>query len=303
MTALSYTRSWARAASSTCNVGSIIAPSIGSPSIAARTRAGNWLRKPLGSTRPNVFRMPRTQFFSVVICDTIWARATSSARTAWQSRPFTVTSRYQPTRMICARPRASLASVLLTFSDSAALAWRASTQITGTPACFNPWNNQFDNCPLSRPIRTAWGACCVTADTMASGVVSTWPRHTILSASSMTQIDVCFRDTSRPTYWLPLDMVSLLWRYGGTSLFRQSLPRDYAMSRPGRHPSSGRLLCRSHSARREAGRSPGAVSDKIRDGREPQDRQGARSCHTPIDPAARHGGDRVVPRHDDGDPL
>jgi hypothetical protein len=27
-------------------------------------------------------------------------------------------------------------------------------------------------------------------------------------------------------------MVSLLWRYGETSLFRQSLPRDYAMSRP-----------------------------------------------------------------------
>ena len=36
-------------------------------------------------------------------------------------------------------------------------------------------------------------------------------------------------------------------------------------------------LCRSHSARREAGRSPGAVSDQVRDGREPQDRHGARS--------------------------
>jgi len=29
--------------------------------------------------------MPRTQFLSVVICDTIWARATSSARTAADS--------------------------------------------------------------------------------------------------------------------------------------------------------------------------------------------------------------------------
>jgi putative ABC transport system substrate-binding protein len=38
-----------------------------------------------------------------------------------------------------------------------------------------------------------------------------------------------------------------------------------------------RAVCRSHSARREAGRSPGAVSDQVRDGREPQDRQGARS--------------------------
>src|SRR5882757_1993485 len=212
MTALSYTRSWARIASSTRNVGSMIVPSTGCPSIAVRTRAGNWLRKPLGRTRPNVFRMPRTQFFSVVICDTIWARATNSARTAWQSSPFTVTSRYQPTRMICARPRASLASVLLTFSDSAALAWRASTQITGRPAPFNSWNSQLDNCPLSSPIRTAWGACCLTAVAIASGVESTRPRHTILPASSMTQIEVSFRDTSRPTYWLLLDMVPLHWR-------------------------------------------------------------------------------------------
>jgi ABC-type uncharacterized transport system substrate-binding protein len=49
---------------------------------------------------------------------------------------------------------------------------------------------------------------------------------------------------------------------------------------------------------REAGRSPGAVSDKIRDGREPQDRQGARPCHTPIDPAARRRGDRMMQRRE-----
>ena len=52
-------------------------------------------------------------------------------------------------------------------------------------------------------------------------------------------------------------------------------------------PSWRRLLGRSHPARREAGRSPGATSDQVRDAREPQDRQGARSCHTPIDSAAR----------------
>jgi hypothetical protein len=57
-------------------------------------------------------------------------------------------------------------------------------------------------------------------------------------------------------------------------------------NRPGRHLSWCRHLCRSHPARREAGRSPGAVSDKIRDGREPQNRHGARPCHTPIDSAA-----------------
>ena len=37
----------------------------------------------------------------------------------------------------------------------------------------------------------------------------------------------------------------------------------------------------------KAGRSPSAVSDKIRDGRESQDRQGPRPCRTAIDSAAR----------------
>jgi hypothetical protein len=69
---------------------------------------------------------------------------------------------------------------LVALSDSAALAWRVSTQITGSPASFNSWNSQLDSCPLSSPIRTAWGACCFTADAMASGVESTWPRDTIL---------------------------------------------------------------------------------------------------------------------------
>jgi hypothetical protein len=58
-------------------------------------------------------------------------------------------------------------------------------------------------------------------------------------------------------------------------------------TRPDRHLSPRRLVCRSYSARRKAGRSPGAASDEIRDGREPQDRHGARPCHTPVDPAAR----------------
>src|SRR5262249_22247301 len=34
-------------------------------------------------------------------------------------------------------------------------------------------------------------------------------------------------------------------------------------------------------------------SDQVRDGREPQDRHGARACHTAIDPVARGRGDRM----------
>src|SRR6516162_5124558 len=54
-----------------------------------------------------------------------------------------------------------------------------------------------------------------------------------------------------------------------------------------------RHLCGSHPARREAGRSPGAVSDQVRDGREPQDRQGAWTYGAAIDFAARRRGHRV----------
>jgi hypothetical protein len=44
------------------------------------------------------------------------------------------------------------------------------------------------------------------------------------------------------------------------------------------------------------GDSPGAVPDQVRDGRKPQDRHGARSCHTPIDNAARNRGHRIKRR-------
>src|SRR5262249_32174463 len=64
-------------------------------------------------------------------------------------------------------------------------------------------------------------------------------------------------------------------------------------SRPGRHLSSCRHLCRSHSARREAGGATGSAADQILDGREPQDRQGAWPCRTPFDFASRRRGDRM----------
>jgi putative ABC transport system substrate-binding protein len=78
-------------------------------------------------------------------------------------------------------------------------------------------------------------------------------------------------------------------RTGGLWVLLLYQRRRFALlrSRPGRHLAPLRHLCRSHPARREAGRSPGAASDQVRDGREPQDRHGARSCHTAIDSAAR----------------
>src|SRR5262249_52360025 len=69
-------------------------------------------------------------------------------------------------------------------------------------------------------------------------------------------------------------------------------------TRPGRHLSWWRHLCGSHPARREAGRAARSASDQVRDGTEPQDRQGARSYRTAIDSAARRRGNRMRKRRE-----
>ena len=60
-------------------------------------------------------------------------RAVSNARQVRQDGVFTCTARYQPVRMICAIPRASLRSVLFGIAPIAAFAWRASMQIATIP--------------------------------------------------------------------------------------------------------------------------------------------------------------------------
>jgi hypothetical protein len=63
-------------------------------------------------------------------------------------------------------------------------------------------------------------------------------------------------------------------RTGGLRVLLLCQRRWFALlrSRPGRDLSSWCPLCRSHSARGEAGRSPGAVSNQIRTRHQPHDR-------------------------------
>src|SRR5262249_40387704 len=56
------------------------------------------------------------------------------------------------------------------------------------------------------------------------------------------------------------------------------------------------LLCRSHSPWRKALGATRSAADKIRDGCEPQDRQGTRPRCAMAAPAARRRGDRVKRR-------
>src|SRR5215472_1889706 len=57
---------------------------------------------------------------------------------------------------ICAMPRASLRSVLLTCAFNAARICRVSTQITGKPASARVLNSHCDSGPASNPIRLKW---------------------------------------------------------------------------------------------------------------------------------------------------
>ena len=61
-------------------------------------------------------------------------RAATRVRVNMLSNPFTRTSRKKPTSARCAKPSASFASVLLAAMSRAALAWRASMQIAGSPS-------------------------------------------------------------------------------------------------------------------------------------------------------------------------
>jgi hypothetical protein len=63
------------------------------------------------------------------------------------------TALYNPTRIICAMPHASLRSLLLTRADNAAFMCRVSTQMIGKPASANSPYSHCDNGPASSPIR------------------------------------------------------------------------------------------------------------------------------------------------------
>ncbi len=105
------------------------------------------------------------------------------------------------------------------------------------------------------------------------------PSDAFMFMHRATVILAAARNNVPAVYW-----ASVFARDGGFALLR---------SRPVRQLPSRHYLCRSHSTRREAGRSPGAVSGEIRDGRQPQDRQSAGPHRAALDFGARRRGDRI----------
>src|SRR3984885_13116048 len=100
----------------------------GLPAQTSRTRPANSPPAPLRTTWPNAFNTPRNVLAIAWRCEPSCARATNKSRNDCASILLTAISRNQPVRTTCAKPCASLASVLLICVRRAALAWRASRQ-------------------------------------------------------------------------------------------------------------------------------------------------------------------------------
>jgi len=98
--------------------------------------------------------------------------------------------------MIWASPAASFRSVLLGRTFKAALAWRASMQMTGRPRSCNSFQSQTARGPVSIPMRSRLGVYRIRNEESASGQVGIFFSATMRPASSTIQMAVASCDTS-----------------------------------------------------------------------------------------------------------
>lgn len=125
-------------------------------------------------------------------------RPTSNARQERQTALLTWTCRNQPVRTICAKPRASLRSVLTGIDPIAAFAWRVSRQMAGNPALTNPSCNHAVSVQASRPIRSMTTPNFRKNPTSACGSLPTRASLITLPPSSTMQTAVSSNETSNP---------------------------------------------------------------------------------------------------------
>ena len=189
--------------SRSCRQAASMGPTIGvrsSPSTSnSSTRRSNGRPRIAPGSIPKVFNTPRMWFDSRVVMPTSCALAPSRARARWASSDFTCTGRYHPVRMICARPSASFWSVLFICILSAALACRASRQVTLSSRARSSCTSQGVMGPGSAPILASSPACPLTICSICPGSVAHWPRQSLRPVSSTMQIAVSFCDSSKPT--------------------------------------------------------------------------------------------------------
>jgi hypothetical protein len=99
-------------------------------------------------------------------------------------------------RISCAIPRASFRSVFTVIALSAALTWRVSIKIAGSPASTSPACSHCDNGPASSPMRVNLRPLRSKNATRASRSLCTLASRTICPAASTTQTLLHSNETS-----------------------------------------------------------------------------------------------------------
>jgi hypothetical protein len=89
-------------------------------------------------------------------------------------------------RISCAIPRASFRSVFTVIAFSAALTWRVSIRIAGSPASTSPAYSHCDKGPASSPMRANLRPLPAKNATRASRSLRTLASQTIGPAASTT---------------------------------------------------------------------------------------------------------------------
>ncbi len=146
-----FSRKTRRAASK----GSIISANPGTPSTRSWIRCSKPTTPTIPTFSPKLRNKPRISFSIARAFSWSIFRAARSALRFWLASVLTCTGWNKPTRIICAIPRASLRSLLLTCALRNAFACRVSMQIAETPASANPLNSPCDRGPASRPTRSS----------------------------------------------------------------------------------------------------------------------------------------------------
>src|SRR3984893_6563787 len=135
--------------------GSIISANSGTPSTRSWIRCSKPTTPTIPTFSPKLRNKPRISFSIARAFSWSIFRAARSALRFWLASVLTCTGWNKPTRIICANPRASLRSLLLTCALRNAFACHVSMQIAGTPASANPLNSHCDRGPASRPTRSS----------------------------------------------------------------------------------------------------------------------------------------------------
>jgi hypothetical protein len=96
---------------------------------SSRIRASNLAMPTIPTFRPKLRSVPRRSFSMSVAFASNNCRLVSSIRRFWLANVLTCTGRHRPTRIMCAMPRASLRSLLLSCAYPRNIDWQVTALV------------------------------------------------------------------------------------------------------------------------------------------------------------------------------